>query len=40
MQQNMIVGNSLSFSGLIERIKDLQNKINGNTSYIPIFIFY
>lgn len=30
MQQNMIVGNSLSFSELIEKIKDLQNRINGN----------
>lgn len=31
MQQNMIVGDSLSFSELIEKIKALQNKINGNT---------
>ena len=31
MQQNMIVGDSLSFSKLIEKIKVLQNKINGNT---------
>ena len=30
MQQNMIVGDSLSFSELIEKIKALQNRINGN----------
>lgn len=30
MQQNIIVGNSLSFSELIKKIKDLQSRINGS----------